>query len=65
MGIGASCTTDKNACGALAGNVKDACTEEAKAKSKVALSELESGYTAKAGDRTKVFKAESTCAVAK
>ena len=32
--------TDKTACAALAGNAKDICVEEAKAKEKVARAEL-------------------------
>jgi len=51
----------------LAGNAKDICVEEAKAKEKVARAELEYGYTGKAGDRNKVAvaRAESAYAVAK
>lgn len=66
-GISATYKTDKDACAALAGNAKDVCTEEAKAKEKVAKTELEYGYTGKPGDWTKaaVAKAESTYAVAK
>ena len=58
---------DKNACSSQSGNAKDICNEEAKAKEKVALAELEFGYTGKAADETKVAvaKAESAYAVAK
>ena len=65
--IGADYKSDKAACASLAGNVKDICVEEAKAKEKVARAELEYGYTGKAGDRNKVAvaKAESAYAVAK
>ena len=65
--ISAEYKSDKAACASLAGNVKDVCVEEAKAKEKVARAELEYGFTGKAGDRTKVAvaKAESAYAVAK
>ena len=58
---------DKSACAAQAGNAKDICVEEAKAKEKVARAELEYGYSGKAGDQNKVrvAKAESAYAVAK
>ncbi len=58
---------DKAGCAPLAGNTKDICLEEAKAKEKVARAELEYGYTAKAGDQNKVLvaKAETAYAVAK
>jgi len=65
--IGADYKTDKAGCAALAANAKDVCIEEAKAKEKVALAELEYGYTGKVGDRRKVaeVKAKSAYAVAK
>jgi hypothetical protein len=65
--ISAEYKSDKAACASLAGNAKDICVEEAKAKEKVARAELEYGFTGKAGDRTKVAvaKAESAYAVAK
>jgi hypothetical protein len=65
--ISADLKADKTACASRAGNAKDICIEEAKAKEKVALAELEYGYTGKVGDRTKVSvaKADSTYAVAK
>ena len=58
---------DKTACGALAGNAKDICIEEAKAKQKVASAELEYGYTGKPADQNKVqvAKAEAIFAVAR
>jgi hypothetical protein len=57
----------KTACGSQTSNAKDICIEEGKAKEKVALAELEYGYTGKAADATKVLtaKADSTYAVAK
>ena len=45
-------------------NAKDICVEEAKAKEKVALAELEYGYTGKAADQTKVSEVKATTAYA-
>ena len=65
--ISAEYKTDMTACDSLAGNGKDVCVQEAKAKSKVARAELEYGYSGKSGDHNKVLvtKAESAYAVAK
>jgi hypothetical protein len=65
--ISADYKVDKSACASQAGNAKDVCVEEGKAKEKVALAELQYGYTGKAADRNKVLvaKAESDYAVAK
>lgn len=65
--ISADYKTDKAACKAQTGNAKDICQEEAKAKEKVALAELEYSYTGKAADRNKVamVKAKTTYEVAK
>lgn len=65
--ISADFKTDKAACASLAANAKDICMQEAKAKEKVALAEIEYGYTGKTGDRNKVMvaKAEPAYAVAK
>jgi len=65
--ISADYKTDKAACASLTANAKDICMQEAKGKEKVALAELEYGYTGKAADRNKVLvaKAESAYAVAK
>jgi len=65
--ISADYKTDKAACASLKANANDICMQEAKGKEKVALTELEYGYTGKAADRTKVLvaKAESAYAVAK
>ena len=65
--ISAEYKADKAACAALAGNTKDVCVEQAKAKEKIARAELEYGYSGKPADQTKVMvaKAESTYAVAK
>ena len=58
---------DKAGCKSLAGNGKDVCMEEAKAKEKVAKAELEHDYTGKESDWVKVLKtrAETTYDVAK
>ena len=65
--ISADYKTDDAACASLKANAKDVCVQEAKAKQKVALAEIEYGYTGKTADRTKVLvaKAESAYAVAK
>ncbi len=65
--ISADYKSDKAACASQKANAKDICVEEAKAKEKVALAELEYGYTGKAADQNKVLvaKAESAYAVAK
>jgi hypothetical protein len=57
----------KERCASLAGNAKDICVEEAKAKEKVARAELEYAHTGKAADQNKVLvvKAETAYAVAK
>jgi hypothetical protein len=58
---------DLAACSAFTDNKRDICKEEAKAKDKVALAELEFAYTAKPADRIKVavVKADTAYAVAK
>jgi hypothetical protein len=65
--ISAEYTSDKAACDSQAGNAKDICVEEAKAKEKVAEAELKYGYTGKSTDHNKVLtvKAETAYAVAK
>ncbi|MBA3057337.1 MAG: hypothetical protein KJ614_07600 [Gammaproteobacteria bacterium] len=65
--ISADYKADKAVCATLKDNAKDVCVEEAKAKEKVALAELEYSYTGKAADMTKVLqaKAKSAYAVAK
>jgi hypothetical protein len=65
--ISADYKADKAACAALAGNGRDICVEEAKAKEKIARAELEYGYTTKPGDQAKVMeaRAEGAYAVAK
>ncbi len=65
--INAAYKMDKAACGAMSGNAKDICMEEAKAKEKVARAELEYEYSGKASDRRKLMevKAKTTYAVAK
>lgn len=63
--ISADYKAERAACASMKANAKDICTQEA--KEKVALAEIECGYTGKAADRTKVLvaRAESACAVAK
>jgi hypothetical protein len=58
---------DKKACGALAGNAKDICMEEAKGKEKIAKADAEYQYSAKPKDAQKLAeaKADATYAVAK
>jgi hypothetical protein len=65
--IKAEYTSDKTACDSQSGNAKDICVQQGKAKERVALAELEYGYSGKAADRTRVLvaKAESNYAVAK
>jgi hypothetical protein len=65
--ISADYKTDKAACKSQAGNAGDICVEEAKAKEKVAMAELEYNYTGKLKDQAKieVVKADTAYAVAK
>jgi len=65
--ISADLKTAKAACDAFKANAKDICVEEARAKEKVALAELEFAYSGKPDDQTKVLeaKAKSAYAVAK
>lgn len=65
--ISADFKSDKAICDGRSGNAKDICVEEAKAKEKVALADLEYKHTGKSGDRNKLLtvKAETAYAVAK
>lgn len=65
--IGADFKSDKASCDSRSGNAKDICVEEAKAKEKVALADLEYKHTGKSVDRNKLLtvKAETAYAVAK
>ncbi|WP_295960627.1 hypothetical protein [Rhodoferax sp.] len=65
--ISADYKTDKAACASLAGNGKDVCLEEAKAKGKVASAELKYAYSGKPADHISALevKAETAYAVAK
>jgi hypothetical protein len=65
--VSADYKTEKSACRSLSGNTKDVCIEEAKAKEKVALADLEFSFTGKTEDRNKalVARAESNYSVAK
>lgn len=59
--------SERDACKTSTGNAKDVCGQEAKAKAKVGLAELEYAYTAKPRDQAKIaeVRAESAYAVAK
>lgn len=65
--VSAEYKTAKAACASLAGNTKDICEEEAKAKHKVALAELKYSFSGKPSDHTSLLdtKAETDYAVAK
>ena len=65
--ISADYKADKAACSSQAGNAKDICIEESKAKEKIAFAELEYAYTGKAKDANKasVAKVEAAYSVAK
>ncbi|MCE2645350.1 MAG: hypothetical protein LW835_09075 [Burkholderiaceae bacterium] len=65
--ISADFKSDKASCDSRSGNAKDICVEEAKAKEKVALADLEYKHTGKSVDRNKLLtvKAETAYAVAK
>ena len=65
--ISAAYKIDKKVCDSFKDNAEDICEEQAKAKEKVALAELEFSYTGKAADQTKLFEvmAKSAYAVAK
>ena len=62
--ISADYKTDKAACDSLAGNGKDVCIEEAKAKEKVASAELKAAHSGKPGDQNDVLKAKAETAYA-
>lgn len=59
--------SERDACKTVTGNAKDVCVEEAKAKARVGLAELEYAYTAKPRDQAKIVevRAEAAYAVAK
>ena len=65
--IKADYKADKSVCDKSTANAKDICMKQAKGKEKVALAELEFGYTGKAKDGAKVpvAMADSTYATAK
>jgi hypothetical protein len=65
--ISADYKAGKKMCDALKANAQDVCSEEVKAKQKIALAELEYSYTGKAADQTKLLEtqAKSSYAVAK
>jgi hypothetical protein len=57
--IDAQFKADKEACGSLAGNAKDICTEKAKARQKLAEAELEFNYKPTAKNRNGVAEAKA------
>lgn len=65
--VGMEFKIDKEACASRASNAKDICMEEAKAKERVGLAQLEYSYSGTPADQTKVLvvKAETAYAVAK
>lgn len=65
--ITADYKADKAACASFDANAKDVCIEQAKAKEKVGLAELQYTYTGKASDQNQllVTKAKTAYAVAK
>jgi hypothetical protein len=65
--IEAGLTSDKAACGSLAGNANDVCVEQVKGKASVARAELEFAHSGKPGDQNRILiaKAESAYAVAR
>jgi len=65
--ISADFKTDQAACKASTGNAKDICQEQAKAKEKIALAELEYSRTGTVADAAKVgvAKADAAYSVAK
>jgi len=65
--VSAEYKTEKSACRSLSGNAQDVCIEEAKAKERVAIADLEYSLTGKTEDHNKalVARAESNYAVAK
>jgi hypothetical protein len=60
--IGVVYKADKAACGSMAGNAKDICVEEAKAKEKVAHAELKYNYSGKSEDHSKFLEAKAKSA---
>ena len=65
--ISADYKADQKLCTSLKANAKDICSIQAKGKQKVALAEVEFGYTGKAadGNKLRVVTAEAAYAVAK
>jgi hypothetical protein len=53
--IKATYKAERENCGALAGNAKDICVEQAKGREAVALAQLEYNYTGKAADERKLY----------
>jgi hypothetical protein len=53
--IKATYKAERENCGALAGNARDICVEQAKGREAVALAQLEYNYTGKAADEQKLY----------
>jgi hypothetical protein len=53
--IKATYKAERENCGALAGNAKDICVEQAKGRESVALAQLEYNYTGKSADEQKLY----------
>ena len=53
--IKATYKAERENCGALAGNAKDICVEQAKGREAVALAQLEYNYTGKVADEQKLY----------
>jgi hypothetical protein len=53
--IKATYKAERDNCGALAGNAKDICVEQAKGREAVALAQLEYNYTGKVADEQKLY----------
>lgn len=66
-GVDARYKSDMEACDTRAGNAKDVCVEEGKARQKVANAELQAVSTGKSADQNKllIVRAETAYAVAK
>jgi hypothetical protein len=57
--IKATYQAERDNCGALAGNARDICLEQAKGREAVALAQLEYNYTGKAADEQKLYAARA------
>jgi len=57
--IKATYKAERENCGALSGNAKDICIEQAKGREAVALAQLEYNYSGKAADEQKLYAARA------